>query len=66
MKFEKEMTIVFKGELFDKSLTPEDVIKRLKISYQNWWVYDLNWIYGPPSDVMKGGIVTDMKIIYKE
>ena len=57
MKFKKEMTIVVEGEIYDDSLTPEEVLKSLKWSYLHWWERNSTWTYGKPSPDIQGGRV---------
>ena len=55
MKFRKELKFIIEGDIYDKSIPPEEILKSLKFSWKHWWEDNPNWTYGTPSEDIQAG-----------
>lgn len=62
MKFSQDIVVTFEGEIYDSTLSPEDIIRSIKMSFSHWWNNNPNWPYGEPSDICKRGKVDQIII----
>lgn len=63
MKFRKDITITIEGDIYDDTLSPEEIVKSLKWSWKHWWEENSKWIYGRPTEAIQGGRIE--KIIFE-
>jgi hypothetical protein len=59
-KFEREITIVIKGET-SESLSDEELFRKLKIDSVHWW-QNPNWPYGRPCKELLGTEILEVKL----
>lgn len=64
MKFRKELKFIVEGEVYDQSISPEEILKSLKFSWKHWWEDNPNWPYKRPSEGIQAGRID--KIIFDD
>ena len=63
MKFKKEITLVIEGEIYDPSLSPDDLIQSIRWSWIHWWENNPKWPYGKPSEANQAAFLS--KVYFK-